>query len=218
MKIKTVSVIANDLADREAIRDCLEFYCRACDRADVYLMRQAYWPDGTDDHAMMPPMSAQEFIENMEANGAPGIEATQHMLGGNVLIDVVGTTAYVESYVHAYHRCVRENGEKYDLLTGARYIDRMEKRDDEWRIARRVVKIDWLREYDDTADLEYGFQGIPMTGARWGPGGRAGPPPPPGSRSSSPTPPLGCCRGVPHRAWVRPRRCRDRARTRAGRR
>ena len=29
-------------------------------------------------------------------------------------------------------------------------------------IARRVVKIDWLREYDDSADLENGFQGVPF--------------------------------------------------------
>jgi hypothetical protein len=167
MKIKKVSTIVTELADREAIRDCLEFYCRACDRADVDLMRQAYWPDGTDDHGMMPVMTAQEFIDNMEADGAPGIEATQHMLGGNIYIDIVGPVAYVESYVHAFHRCRRDDGERYDIITGARYIDMMQKRDDEWRIFRRVCRIDWLRECDDSYEMARGFQGIPFEeGAR----------------------------------------------------
>jgi ketosteroid isomerase-like protein len=159
---RTVSTITGELADREAIRDCLSFYCRACDRRDVELMRQVYWPDAIDDHGMMPPMTAEEFIDRMETEGMPGIEGTQHMLGGNVLIDIVGTTAYVESYVHAYHRCTRENGEEFDILTGARYIDKMEKRGDQWRIARRVARVDWLREYDDTANPEYGFRGAPF--------------------------------------------------------
>jgi hypothetical protein len=160
--LKNVSTIMTELADREAIRDCLTLYCRGVDRRDVDLVRQVYWPDGTDDHAMMPPMSAQEFIDMMEeGRNSKDLEATQHTLT-NILIDVVGVSAYVESYVHAYHRFRRENGERYDLVAGARYLDRMEKRNDEWRIARRVVKIDWLREYDDSADLENGFQGVPF--------------------------------------------------------
>jgi hypothetical protein len=126
------------------------------------LIRQVYWPDGTDDHAMMPRMSAQQFIAMMEeGHNSKDLEATQHTLT-NILIDVVGPEAYVESYVHAYHRFRRANGERYDLVAGARYLDRMEKRNDEWRIARRVVKIDWLREYDDSADLKNGFQGVPF--------------------------------------------------------
>jgi ketosteroid isomerase-like protein len=160
--VKKVSTISTELADREAIRDCLTTYCRGIDRRDVDLVREVYWPDATDDHAMMPPMSAQEFISNMEQmRNSKDLEATQHLLS-NILIDVVGTTAYVESYVNAYHRFRRDNGERYDLVAGARYLDRMEKRDDEWRIARRVVKIDWLREYEDSADLENGFQGVPF--------------------------------------------------------
>jgi hypothetical protein len=167
MQIKSVSTILTELADREAIRDCLAFYCRACDRRDADLMRWVFWPDGTDDHGMMPTMSAPELIGAMEADGMSDIVGTQHMLGGNVLIDIVGTTAYVESYVHAYHRVRREDGNLFDICTGARYMDRMEKRADEWRIIHRVARMDWLREYADTADLEYGFRG-----AGFVPGGR----------------------------------------------
>jgi hypothetical protein len=121
-----------------------------------------YWPEGTDDHAMKPPMSAQQFKDKMEdGRNSRDLEATL-LTFTIILFDVAGRVAYVESYVHAYHRFRRENGERYDLVAGARYLDRMEKRNDEWRIARRVVKIDWLREYEDSADLENGFQGVPF--------------------------------------------------------
>ena len=48
--IKTVSQIRDELADREAIRDCMYRYSRGIDRCDVELLRSAYWPDATDNH------------------------------------------------------------------------------------------------------------------------------------------------------------------------
>ena len=38
------------LADREAIRECALRYARGVDRLDADLMKSAYWPDATDDH------------------------------------------------------------------------------------------------------------------------------------------------------------------------
>ena len=38
------------LLDREAIRDCLNRYCRGIDRADEELLRGVYWPDARDSH------------------------------------------------------------------------------------------------------------------------------------------------------------------------
>ena len=39
-----VSKIANELADREAIRECLYRYCRGVDRLDAKMVRSAIGP------------------------------------------------------------------------------------------------------------------------------------------------------------------------------
>src|SRR5688572_6501673 len=152
--IKTVSAIAREWADREAIRDCLYRYCRGIDRLDVELMLSAYWPDATDEHGNFLANSAQEFVDHAVPI-LQSIDLTTHSLS-NILIDVQGETAFVESYVQAFHRMRRPDGSRYDHISASRFIDRMERRNDEWRIKRRVVVRDWFREFPDSADWESG--------------------------------------------------------------
>jgi hypothetical protein len=83
------------------------------------------------------------------------MDLTTHDLG-NILIDIESDTAYVESYVRAYHRMRRPNGERYDHISSSRYLDRMERRDGEWRIKHRIVVRDWFREFPDSAAWEQG--------------------------------------------------------------
>lgn len=78
----------------------------------------------------------------------------------NPLIRIDGNTAAVESYVYAIHSGMEIEGEERDLIVSARYLDRFERRGDEWRIAARVVAIDWFREYPDSADWEVGPFGM----------------------------------------------------------
>ena len=157
--IKTVSQIAAEFADREAIRDCLYRYCRGIDRLDVDLILSAYWPDAADEHGNFLANSAREFVDH----AVPIIESmdlTTHFLG-NVLIDVRGDEAFVESYVQAFHRMRRDDGSRYDHISTSRFIDRMERRDDQWRIKRRVVVRDWFREFPDTGEWDKGH--LPQT-------------------------------------------------------
>jgi len=152
--IKTVDEIAAEFADREAIRDCLYRYCRGIDRLDVELILSAYWPDATDEHGNFLANSAQEFVDH----AVPIIQSmdlTTHFLG-NILIDVRGGTAFVESYIQAFHRMRREDGSRYDHMSTSRFIDRMERREGQWRIKRRVVVRDWFREFPDTGEWDKG--------------------------------------------------------------
>jgi len=55
---------------------------------------------------------------------------TSHVLS-NVLIDVKGDTAFVESYATTFAR-VKSDGERYDCFVGARILDHMERRDGRW--------------------------------------------------------------------------------------
>jgi ketosteroid isomerase-like protein len=147
--------IVAELADREAIRDCLYRYARGVDRIDADMVRSAYWPDAIDTHL--------DFTGDVEAFIAwafpimRAMDQTMHMIG-NVLMTIRGPTADVESYFHGYHR-VTIDGRKADMIGSGRYIDRFERRGDEWRIAERLVLTDWFRQYPDSADWDRGLLG-----------------------------------------------------------
>jgi hypothetical protein len=77
----------------------------------------------------------------------------------NILIRIEGNEARVQSYFSAYERLRREGGLPNDVTMFGRYLDRMEKRDGEWRIAQRQVVLDWWRIWNDSADWERGLFG-----------------------------------------------------------
>ena len=146
--MKTVTQFAGELADREAIRDCLFRYCRGIDRLDDELLHDVYWQDAIDEHAGFIG-SGEEFIVHVFKALGP-LDQTMHALQ-NILIEIDGDVARIESYFHAFHRIPEAAGPR-DLIVGGRYLDRMEKREDIWRIAYRTVMIDWMRHYPDSMD------------------------------------------------------------------
>lgn len=154
---KTVSQIREELADREAIRDVMMRYCRGIDRLDVDLIRSAYWPDAHDDHLEFSG-NIEEFIEYCEPI-LGGMRYSQHLIG-NMLIEIDGDRAEVESYFQGYHSVPDEAGNRHDHVAAGRYLDVFEKRNDEWRILKRFVVTDWFRDYPDTADWEVGPFGM----------------------------------------------------------
>ena len=158
--MKTQQFVA-ELADREAIRDVLMRYCRGVDRCDEALLRSAYWPDGSDDHAMpgRPPINSMRFIDKILPK-LRAMDQSSHSIS-NVFIRIDGNRAAVESYFRGHHRIREENGAPRDIVTAGRYLDHMEQRDGEWRILHRVVAVDWFREYADSADWEAGTFGGP---------------------------------------------------------
>lgn len=154
---RKVSEFVEELADREAIRDALMRYCRASDRADEAMLRSVYWPDAQDDH-MEFSGDTEEFV----AYCIPILSVMRFNMHkvGNVLIVIDGNRAEVESYFHGYHSVPDETGTRHDVFAGGRYLDTFEKRDDEWRILRRFVTVDWFREFPDTGNWEEGPFGM----------------------------------------------------------
>jgi SnoaL-like domain len=148
----------NSLLDREKIRDCLARLSRGLDRRDAGLVRASYWPDATEDDGVFTG-SAEEFL-NWVVPGFPSMRLTLHTLGQS-LIDLRGTAAVVETHVTAYHR-VDVNGEDRDIFVGCRYLDRMEKRSREWRIAHRKMVYDWVRDFGQSVDWSKGLLGMPF--------------------------------------------------------
>lgn len=142
--------------DRIAIEDVLARYCHGVDRRDPELLRGVYWPDATDDHVFIRggrEEAIKWIIEVVDAQ-----EQAMHAIS-NMLIRIDGNEARVQTYYNSYHRIRGRNGEPKDVTMAGRYLDRMEKRDGEWRIAERKCVLDWWRNYSDSADWERGLFG-----------------------------------------------------------
>lgn len=127
------------------IRQVLASYCRGVDRRDAELLRSIYHPDATDDHTMFvgPGVEFADFI----VGSLDGVETTgQHQITTSY-IEVDGDVARVESYYLSFHPLAVAGEDREKLLwTGGRYLDRFEKRDGRWKIADRVVTVDWGRD------------------------------------------------------------------------
>jgi hypothetical protein len=130
------------LIARQEIQDVILRYARGIDRLDFDLVRSCYHDDAYDDHGSMRG-TPDEFIAGAR-EFLPKWTATQHFMG-NMLIEIDGDKARAETYAVAYHRREDEQGNGKDDVFGIRYVDRFEKRDDEWKIAHRVVANEWRR-------------------------------------------------------------------------
>jgi len=131
---------------RQEISDVIYRYARGIDRLDFELVRTCYHPDAYDDHGAFAG-NVDEFIEAAK-EFLNRWTATQHFMG-NMLIEISNSEpsceALVETYAVAYHRLEDANGDGKDDIMGIRYVDRFENRNDVWKIARRVVVMEWRR-------------------------------------------------------------------------
>lgn len=152
----TVSQIRDEMADREAIRDCLARYSRGVDRGDTDLLRSVYWPGAMDYHTGFTG-TAEEFIE-WALPRLMEMEQNVHMTG-NVFMRIDGNKAEVESYLWSVS--VSPVGDKpRQVMVSGRYLDKFEKRGDEWRIAERTVVHDWFNETTEVGDWSAGPFGM----------------------------------------------------------
>ena len=163
--MRTVSQLKEEWADREAIRDCLFRYSRGIDRCDMELLRSVYWPGAMDHHTGFTG-TAEEFIAWAE----PRLRAMAHNVHmlGNILIRLDGERAAVESYLWSVGVIDGEDGAR-EVSVAGRYLDRFERRGEEWRIAERMVVHDWFRESAATGDWAkgpFGMTGLALGGLK----------------------------------------------------
>jgi len=136
------------LLDKDQIKDVLMRYTRGVDRRDRVALESAYWPDATDDHITYVG-DASGFVEFAFAFTA---EMRTHHLVGQILIEFESELiARSETYYIATHDMPTSVG-RQDLTMKGRYIDRFEKRGDEWRIIKRAVTCDLYEIAASTTD------------------------------------------------------------------
>jgi hypothetical protein len=170
-----------EMTDRQAIFDCIKRNSRGNDRFDVDLVTSSYHVDAIHELGEKH-ISGREYGEH--ANSAHGklFDANLHNVTMH-MCEIDGDVAHAESYSLGVF--LDKGGETARILAG-RYIDRLEKRDGEWRIALRRATVEvalqgsavlpngmklpgsgYLRGNRDHSDPTYERPLTTLAGGRW---------------------------------------------------
>lgn len=132
----------DELASKDAIRECVRRVNRGIDRIDVALLSTAFHSDAQVQWMTPEPIPVDKWLGNVTMIREMTREA-QHLIG-QTLIELDGDTAKVESYELTRH--LTKFGEEWkDMIYSARYLDKFSRRDGAWKIDFRVKIMDWGR-------------------------------------------------------------------------
>ncbi len=145
-----MAITVEELLIREEITDVIKRLARGTDRLDEQAMASCYHPDGFDDHNSFRG-SGTDFAKWV-CQVLPHFVATHHFIG-SPMIRVEGETAHCDTYCEAHHV-----GPDTDMILALRYVDRFERRDGTWLIAKRVCAFDWTYTipYDPAKRFAFG--------------------------------------------------------------
>ena len=156
------------LKDRQAILDVIMRHARGHDRHDTELMNSCFWDDGVDEHGQFVTPGPQ-YGDWANRVHTAGYFLHMHNIT-NHTCEIDGDTAHCETYVIGA-MLPRSAPGRAKFVSG-RYLDRLERRDGEWRILVRRTTIEVEVEGDskwpdnqisetfpkgawDTGDLSY---------------------------------------------------------------
>jgi hypothetical protein len=132
-----------ELLAKQEIHERLMRYCRGVDRADAELITQAFWPDAMADHGHVF-FTGDTIGDVLVQMAATHVNASSTHITGNELVEIEGDRAYTETYFLDFIERERD-GVLMTMSRSARYVDRWERRDREWRIVHRRVVDSWNR-------------------------------------------------------------------------
>lgn len=137
------------VAERQIQRTLMRYF-RGADRKDFEMMASAFHPDAYDDHGPYKGDVAglTEWVKQRHAT----MDQSMHF-AGNLLIEIEGRMAVVETYCIAYQH-LQAGGIGFSTgepvyrksVIAFRYVDRFEERNGEWKIAHRVCVFEWAGE------------------------------------------------------------------------
>ena len=128
----------DELSAREAIRDVLYRYARGVDRADVELLKSCYHPEAVDAHWTFIGNAYQFAEEILESHQMGELPLLKHFIT-NILIELDGDRAFVESSFLCMVDLPVEEGARAHLVSHGRYLDVFECRGGDWRILSRLL-------------------------------------------------------------------------------
>lgn len=144
---------AQELSDREAVREVALRYSHGVDRLDGDCMKSAYWPDAIDDHGSFVG-NAWEFVDRCMASHVRW-RATMHCVF-NHQIELEDDGVHARGEIYNVSFLFRGDMPTTETWYG-RYLDRYEKRAGEWRIVHRVCVHEGSRS-DAASDMPIEWQ------------------------------------------------------------
>ena len=123
--------------ERQDILDCLIRFSRGMDRFDREVFLSAFHSDAVIAAGVFVggPEDLYDWASDLHDQGQ---SATQHNLM-NHSCDIDGDIAHTETY----YLFAGRNRDETNWVAGGRYIDRLERREGEWKIALRTNAIEW---------------------------------------------------------------------------
>lgn len=138
-----------DAADRQEMLDCLHRYARGIDRLDGELILSAFHEDAIESHGPYRGSPAG-FVDWIIEESADRAASFHHVTNHYAEID--GDVAHMEAYWMT--TILRTPDADRFTLSFGRYVCRFERRDGVWKIADRVVVV----EYGGEADRNSAFR------------------------------------------------------------
>jgi ketosteroid isomerase-like protein len=145
---------------RQALHDLCMAYARGVDRADTELLASIFHDDATVVSGVVNGSGAK-FAAEITAFVKANLERCFHSVA-NEWFDIRGDRAVGESYAIA---TMTAGGN--DVLTGGRYLDEFERRNDTWKFSNRTFVCDWTMT-QPTSHQKDGFYAALTTRGRYG--------------------------------------------------
>jgi hypothetical protein len=128
------------LLAKQDITEVLHRYGYALDGRDWGLLRTCFTDDVVGEYGG-DPLHGYEAVEHLCRSTLEPLSVSQHLIG-NVSAAVTGDRAEASCYLHAQHvRPGTEGGEQF--VFAGRYVDRLVRTSDGWRIAFRRLQPMW---------------------------------------------------------------------------
>ena len=132
--------MADLAADRDAIRHLLATYTYNGDRGRLAELAACFAPDGVLEFPGNASTGPEAIVSALSSGGQPDPRRTfvRHHTT-NPLIEVDGYAAASRSYFAVWSNLGPDHA--------GTYSDRLVRRPEGWRLAHRLVRIDWQAEY-----------------------------------------------------------------------
>lgn len=150
--------------DRQEITTLLHLYARGIDRCDLATLLAVWDARATVDYGE-GALDAADWSRGVLDRLRP-MAHTMHAIS-NIVIDLDGDAARSETYCQAYHQFDGEDGTLRRMIVGGRYLDRLVRTPQGWRIAARTYVMDWNENDASSCRFDGPFARFTQVGARY---------------------------------------------------